>query len=170
MPISGPAQNFPITTAIALIAPEELLSRKVRLGFDYWRMLCGTRCFPARGDVNPREIAGILTNMALLKVIDGGSDFRYRIVGDHAGRGYRADLNGRSIREVAAEMPRAAENWLRLYRQVTESGKPMAVRVSVGHDAREVNFTKAEAVFLPLGETEDRVDHLICFVEHELNA
>jgi hypothetical protein len=170
MPIQAPVKTFPDTTSVAVIALEELRSPRTRLGLDYWRMLRGTRCFPTRDEIKPRDIAGALTNMVLVKVLNGGADFQFRIVGHHASLGYHTVFTNRLFSDVAVELPRASQNWGNICRLIVDNGAPIAVRVLSGFDAPEANFAEAEAVFLPLGGTEHEVDHVLTFVEHVLRT
>jgi len=170
MAIGTPLQQFPDTTSIEMFALEDLRSPHLRLGYDYWRLLRGTRRFPARDEIKPRDIAGALSHMVLVKVLDGGADFQFRIVGHHASLGYHIDFTNRLLSDVAVDLPRASRNWAAICRQIIASGVPLGVHVSSGLDAPEVNFTEAESVFLPLGPTDDCVDHVMTFVEHVLRA
>ncbi len=36
---------------------------------------------PARSELSPRDVRAILHNIVLIRVIDGGRDYEYRIVG-----------------------------------------------------------------------------------------
>jgi hypothetical protein len=170
MPITASVRSFAETTSITGLAMEDLSSPKLRLGWDYWRMLRGTRRFPTRDEIKPRDIATILSHMVLVKVVDGGADFQFRIVGDHAGRGYSVPFTNRLLSDIATELPRASANWSNLCRQVVASATPFAVRVVIGLDAPEANFTEAEGLFLPLGPADGKVDHIMNFVEHVLKS
>ena len=162
------ASELSPATTISLIPPEELRDHKTRLGYDYWRLLRGMRRFPSRDEISPRDIACVLPNMVLIRVLEGGKDFQYRIVGDHAGQGYGVDLRQRLYSDIALELPRAAANWSRLSRRVVESGEPLALLASVGIGATDAKFSNAEAVYLPLGPHDNCVDHLVSFVKWEL--
>lgn len=170
MPRTAPVQEFPEATLMTVIAPQELRSSPTRQGYDYWCRARAARRFPSRDDIKPRDIAGALTYMVLIKVIDNSSEFQFRIVGGHAGRGYGTDLTNRLLSDVAKEIPRPAENWRKIYHQVVESGMPLALHITAGRDAVEANFTEAEAVFLPLGSTEQNVEYVLTFVKHELKT
>ena len=163
-------QQYPETTMIETFAPEDLRSPQLRLGYDHWRSLCGARRFPSRDEIKPRDIASALSNMVLVKVLGEGEDLQFRIVGYHASRGYHIDFTNRLLSEIASVLPRASRNWAGICRQIIASGAPLGVRVHSGFDAPEVNFTEAESVFLPLGTTDDRVDHVMTFVEHVLKT
>src|SRR5690348_9740698 len=67
------------TTVIQL---KEAETGVVRDGVAYWRRIRGSRRLPSRSNLNPRDITGILRNAVLMRVIDCGADYEYRIVGD----------------------------------------------------------------------------------------
>jgi hypothetical protein len=146
----------------AVIDFEALRFREVREGYAYWDRLRGDRAFPAREQLQPRAIAPLLTNLILLRVIDGGRDFEYRIVGDEVSRAYRTQLNLRRLSEVGKDIPTAATYWGDVYRDICQNRKPWAVRYSPGIDG-EGRFSEAEAVLLPLGPRDDEVDYILTF-------
>jgi hypothetical protein len=160
-------RRFPGLTAIDFVPVTELQQRAVRLGFDYWQRQRGSRKFPARSQIRPNEIAPALSHFSLIKVWDGGSDFEVRIAGDAMNYAYRAPLNGRLMSDIATDLPQMASRWRRIFGEIIETGAPLAVRTRAGHDLPETNFTDSEAVFLPLGESDDVVDHMLLFAQHE---
>lgn len=155
--------TFPEATSIELISLDDLQSPVVRLGLEYWNTQRGMKRFPTREDIRARDIASALPHMVLVKVLDSGEDFLLKIVGDEVSRSYRAPLNNRLMSEIAADLPNTVERWRALYRQVAQTALPMAVRVVVGLETPEINFTQAETICLPLGPSNDCVDHLITF-------
>ena len=159
---------FPDATRFEAVPAEELRHQVVRLGIEYWKRLRGSRAFPAREDIKPREIAGALTHIVLAKVIGGGNDFEFKIVGDDVGRAYRAPLINRRMSEVAVDLPRAGKRWGDLYRQVVDTRMPVGIRGIVGHDAREVNFIESEVVGLPVGPSDAVVNYVLTFGYHAL--
>lgn len=146
-----------------VIALDEVRYAVVRQGYEYWDRLRGKRRFPARDDLRPRAITSLLPNMVLAQVLDGGKDFHLKIAGDEVSRAYRAPLNNRRMSEIAAELPNTVERWLDIYRRVVQTGAPLIVRAIVGLEAPEINFTRAETICLPLGATDDVVDHVMTF-------
>lgn len=165
-PSSTTADVIPDRSSFTPITLDEVQSPALRLGAEYWRKLRGERRFPAREDLNPREIAGILTRMNLVKVIDGGADYEFRIVGDAQAQAYNVKLHKRRVSEIAAEAPRLAETKRMLFSKVVNTGAPFAMRTRAGYDVTEVNFSEAEAVFLPLGASDAAVDHLLIFSDY----
>jgi len=167
--LAGSVQDrrFPGLTSIDFVPVTELQHRAVRLGFDYWQSQCGARKFPGRTQIRPNQIASALSHFSLIKVWDGGSDYEVRIAGDAMNYAYRAPLNGRLISDIATDLPLMAARWRRIFEEIIATGLPLAVRTHAGHDLPETNFSDSEAVFLPLGESDDAVDHLLLFAQHE---
>jgi 6-pyruvoyl-tetrahydropterin synthase len=108
--------------------------------------------------------------MVLVDVVRGGADFKLRLVGDEVRRAYPARLDHRLLSEIAADMPKVTPLWEAIYRRVIHAAAPYAARVYVGLDAPEVNFSYAEVVCLPLGSSEETVDHLLTFAAHTLET
>lgn len=152
---------FPYETLVEQIPCDHLVSNEVCAGYAYWQCLRGARRFPARDEIRPRDIASILRHMVLTRVLDDGGDFLLKIVGDEVARAYRAPLINRRFSEIALDLPNTTARWSKLYRQVAETGEPLAVRVVVGQEAPEINFTQAETICLPFGPADDCVDHLV---------
>jgi hypothetical protein len=131
-------------------------------GIAYWKSLRGTRAFPAREQIVPRAIAPLLSRTVIIRVIDDGADFEYVIVGDEVERAYKARLIHRRVSDIAQEMPNTIGFWDGIYREVCRTHKPVFVRLSAGHDG-EAHFSDGQVVLLPLGVSDDQVDHMITF-------
>lgn len=166
MSARGLAPKGPVFEEISF---EALTKPLVLEGLAYWRSLCGPRAFPAREQISPRAISRLLTNTILLKVIDGGGDFEFAIVGDEVTRAYRAAMIHRRLSEIAKDIPNAATFWGGVYRDIVQNRKPCAMRFSSGTDG-EAKFSDAEAVLLPLGPSDETVDHIITFTKRTLTS
>lgn len=158
--------EFPKLTKFEIIPLDDVKVPIVCFGLEYWDRVRRSRAFPSRDELQARELGTALPYMVLIGVLDGGDDFLLKIVGDEVCRSYRAPLNQRRASEIAIELPNSAQRWLPLYRQVAVTGIPIAIRLSVGLEAPEINFTEAETVCLPLGPRQDCVDHLVTFGKH----
>ncbi len=154
----------PQRTTYRAIGLAELSYPQVRDGLQYWQSLKGERLFPSRQQVKPRAIASLLANTILIKVIEGGKDFVFTIVGDEVLRSYRTPFIHRRWSELVVDLPHAAAYWGDVYRDICRNKKPWAVRYTPGLDG-EAKFSKAEAVVLPLGPNDDVVDHILTFGE-----
>jgi hypothetical protein len=163
-PSLAPAPHeIPAKTFVETITLDQLDSSVVRLGANYWRSLRNGRKFPARENLSPRDLAGVLRNMVLVKVLDGGADFEYRIVGDAQVCAYSIPLQGRRFSEVAADAPRFGRVLRGLHTQICQTGEPFAIRGRVGRDVPQANFIYCESAFLPLGASDAAVDHVLVF-------
>lgn len=157
----------PQGSSYQVIGLDDLRYPEVCEGLAYWQSLRGTRAFPSREQIEPRGIARILTNTILIKVLGGGTDFEFAIVGDEVMRAYRTPLIHRRLSDIARDMPNSAAWWGYVYQDICLNRKPWAVRYGAGFDG-EAKFSDAEAVVLPLGPTDAAVDHLITFGKRTL--
>lgn len=148
------------------ITLEQLENPTVRFGASYWLSLRGTKCFPARHLINVRAVGNALSHMMLIKVIDGGTDFELRVVGDAIARALRVPVHKRRLSDIGSEAPMFAERNFKFYRSVVESCRPLAMRTYLGPASQELKYTHVEALILPLGSRDDLVDHLLAFASY----
>jgi len=170
-PSSAPEfHDTPDQTAVHAVALDELDSLVLKLAAEYWRSLCNGRRFPARADLHPRDMAGFLRDLFLVRIIDGGADYEYRIVGDAQAQAYTVPLKGRRISEIAVAAPWFGHIAAFTYEYVRRSGEPLALRGGVGREFPEAKFVYHESVFLPLGASDDAVDHLLIVATNVFNT
>lgn len=153
------AAEIPDVSTSDFIALAALEAAPLRLGYAYWRSLRGDRRYPSRADIRPRDIAGILRHVCLLKFENG--DFVHRIVGDAIVRAFDIPLQNRTLADLAEEEPGLVAMLRPLLEQCRSSGEPLAVRGRSGRDIFRITFTHHEAVFLPLGPDDATVDHVL---------
>ncbi|GAA0527391.1 hypothetical protein FHS83_002179 [Rhizomicrobium palustre] len=153
------AVEIPDITTTDHIGLDALESAPLRLGYAYWRSLRGDRPYPSRSDIRPRDIAGILRHVSLLKFENG--DFVHRIVGDAIVRAFDIPLQNRTVSELAAEEPGFVALLRPLLEQCRVTGEPFAIRGQTGRDIFRITFSHHEAVFLPLGPDAATVDHVL---------
>jgi hypothetical protein len=168
---SGPAlHETPDQTAVHAVTFDELDSPVLRLAADYWLSRRNGRRFPARNDLHPRDMAKILRDTVLVRIIDGGADYEYRIVGDAQAQAYTVPLQGRRISDISVTAPWFGQIAASTYDYVRRSGEPLAMRGRVGREFPEAKFVYNESVFLPLGPSDDAVDHLLIVSTNVFNA
>ena len=146
-----------------VISLSDIDSPTLQLGITYWRDLCGDRKFPSRADVTPRGLGQLLRNTMLLRVIEGGKDFEYRIVGDAYAVAHGFSFQGlrlTQIREISAEYTDMVRP---VYDFVVRDAEPVAVRGWVARGGLKTESIYAECVYLPLGPNEKTVDHILAF-------
>ena len=155
------------------IALAEIDSAVLLQGAAYWRGLCRERKFPARTDVTPRGLAGLLRYTPLLRVIDGGKDYEYRIVGDAYVMAHGVSFQGKRWSETEKFSPGYHATIKSAYDRVIRKGEPVAMRGWIERGAKKSELVYSEYLFLPLGDNDDAVDHILVFavyVPHESTA
>jgi len=154
-------QPAPETSTVGVIAPDEIDNAIGRTAYAYWRMLKGTRKLPARGELSPREMQGILRNVVLLRVIDGGQDYEYRIVGQLFVWAYGAQFRDKRLSQIEAVAPEHGKRMRKMYEQVRLSAAPLAIRGWVGREIAATRFVYYESIFLPFADDGETVDHIL---------
>ncbi len=136
---------------IALDAAENPLLRRV---LKLWTDKKGDRPFPAREDLTPRELAPAMPYLTLCEVLDGGADFRLRIVGEEVLAAYGHHLKGRTLGSLVDEI---GGTMLDAYREVVRRQAPLLLHGWFEHERRQL--FQREVLILPLGAGP--VDHLL---------
>lgn len=67
---------------------------------DYWVAQRGAREMPARGDLSPHHLKAQLPDILLADVVDGGVDFRYRLVGTNLRQFFIDEPSGQLMSEA----------------------------------------------------------------------
>lgn len=133
----------------------------IRRGHEYWHALKGERAFPSREMITLRGLRDLAKYATLIKVIEGGRDYEFRLVGDVPVAAVGKNFRGRRLsepdvlrvmesnyrRQFYDMVVRTAEPWLFKSRMVDHIGLNLPVH--------------SETVYLPLGEGD--VDHLLGF-------
>lgn len=158
----------PKESSVYVVQPDDLDSEPVSFAVRHWNALRGARRFPTRDEIMPRDIASLLRHIVLIRVLDDGADFEYRIVGDAHVQAQGVNFVGTRLTEFEAEAECDPHTRV-TYEFVRSTGEALAIRGWVGRDAPESPFCYYETVFLPLGENET-VDHLLvvsCYAPRE---
>jgi hypothetical protein len=145
------------------IALNEIDSPVLQQGIAYWRSLCAGRNFPARGDVTPRGLSSLLRNTTLLRVVDGGADYDYRIVGDAYVMAHGMSFQGKLWSETDKLSPGYHAMIKSIYDRVVRKKEPVALRGWIERSRQQCEPIYSEYVFLPLGTDGATVDHILVF-------
>ncbi|HEY0299773.1 MAG TPA: PAS domain-containing protein [Rhizomicrobium sp.] len=143
-----PAEILPVT---------ELESAELRFTLEYWQRLRGERAMPARSEILPKDIRHCLRYIHIYDVVDGGADFRARLVGTSVFPGLDQDQTGKLVSQHPD--PGIQMRFGALLRHVTVTRAPArsVTRRSTGDVLRDMF---AEGLWLPLGEGA-RVQHIL---------
>ncbi|MEQ9121281.1 MAG: PAS domain-containing protein [Alphaproteobacteria bacterium] len=99
---------------------------------------------PARPDIDPVELADVLSNLVVVEAIDGGRDYMHRIAGAAAETLLGAPMHGARLSRLAGDRDALAA-W--------RNGLALARSFRAPHFARfapQQGGTSVSAVFLPL--------------------
>ncbi|MEJ1969179.1 MAG: PAS domain-containing protein [Rhizomicrobium sp.] len=155
-------QHAPDRSSLYAISLDELDNAAVRAGADYWRMLRAGRNLPSRAELSPRALRAILRHVVLLKVIDAGADYEYRIAGDAHVEAYGMAFRNMRLSQIEATLPDYGGMMRGFYEHVRATAEPLATRGWVGRRIADARFVYFETVFLPLGDDGQTVDHIAC--------
>ncbi len=133
-----------------------------RAVLDYWETLRGARRFPARAAFDPMAVRKYLPNIFMLELADDGS-WRYRVVGslmsEFFGVGNPVGMTPEDIFGANAE---GALGPLRI---CSSQHAPYMHTASASWIYRDRHYVHYTVLLLPFGESDDKVDKVLCCAE-----
>lgn len=141
------------------IDPCEMQSPISRKALAAWARLRGKRRFPSRKNITPKELGSLLRNTALVRVIDGGREFEFRILGDAVVQAGPEIESGMTTAELDQKFPGFGKTLRSIYKAVCRDGAPRAYRGLFERNDGHAYFH--ESLVLPLGAEDTAVDHLL---------
>jgi len=147
------------------VAPGELQNPVTRKGLALWERLRGPRAFPSRNQMTPRDMGDMLANIVLVKVLDGGAEFEFRIVGDAIVVAQGASFKGMNLAQIDEVLPGYGIMLRAVYGHVVEAREVLAFRGWFERRADNRSFFH-ETLVLPLGESDAAVDHVLVVAVH----
>lgn len=124
---------------------------------EYWRSKRQGRRMPARADLDVLELRPFMGSMFLMDVLDGGADFRFRLIGTVLVERFGRDSTGKTFAETYRDADPATADWLRtIYRRVAAEAVPVWSRAPLDQVGRD--FVVSAAIHLPLSADGERVD------------
>jgi hypothetical protein len=94
----------------------------------YWDRKRGDRLAPRRSDIDPTEIPTHLANLHMMDVLDGGADFRYRLIGTAIVEGLGRDNTGKRLSELYADRPEVLHKLVARFALVANERRPIFSR------------------------------------------
>jgi len=125
-----------------------------------WQTLCGERRMPSRVQMTPRIMREFLKYTALIEVLDGGREFRFRVSADAVNLQQGMTLQGMTTADIDLRAPGYGTNLNRLYARVCRRRAPHAYRGTYYRPTDGHAFSH-ESIMLPLGEDGETVDHVL---------
>jgi hypothetical protein len=123
----------------------------------YWDGKRRGRPMPQRCDIDPLELRPLLSHLQITEVIDGGSRFRYRLVGTAIVEAFGAEFTGRYVDEL---MSGDRDSFVHAcYRAVCASRRPAFVRSKYA-TTKNIDLT-ANRLLVPLSEDGAGVNQIL---------
>jgi len=136
------------------IKPIAEMCSKLLPFYAVWNAKRGSRRFPSKDEIAPRDIKDFLKSVILLRVLDAGNDFEFRIVGDGLIQTFGGNFQGRT----ASRFSKLANVTNLAHRPVARDGEPRLLEYWIRFS--DLPVYHRETLFLPLGHG-DTVDHVI---------
>ena len=133
----------------------------VKSAVSYWQSVRAQRRFPARAALTLRGMASFLRYTLIVAVIENGTDYEYRFVGDAERQAFKRDFKGMRVSQIEKIAPKLGQVIRATYDRVSATGLPFAVRGLADHVKTSEHIPYHEAAFLPLGATDELVDHFL---------
>ncbi len=123
----------------------------------YWRAKRRARAMPSRRDIDPTEIGPLLPHLPLIDVVDGGTRYRYRLVGTSLVTAFGREYTGKYLDELFAGERLAYAR--RVYGTVCSQFKPVFLRNRYS-STRDVDMM-ANRLYMPLSADGSSVNVIL---------
>jgi hypothetical protein len=151
-----PADKSPLGERVDIAAIREAVLHQA---MAVWNELKGAARFPSRDTMTPRAMTPFLRNIVLVRVLENGKEYEFRIVGDAIVQVQGGAFQGHTLTEIDAKLPGYGASLRPLYDQIVAAGEPQAYRGHVPDGPVKRAFAH-ETLLLPLG-TDAAVDHIL---------
>lgn len=115
--------------------------------YRYWLNKRGGRPMPARSDIDPADIPGLLPYLTIIDKVDGR--LHYRLIGTAAVKHRGRDLTGRFVGSYD-NSPESAAKMCAAYEAVFATGRP--IFVTGEYQSRSGNYHNMSQLVLPLSD------------------
>ena len=139
----------------------DIKSANIQTAYDYWLTRRGERDMPARADLRPEDMKGILGTVSLVDVLSDPLDFRYSLFGSVVAEEYGFDMTGKSARTFRP--PEIGELIFSLFEEAHRARAPRLHTVGFESATQRLEF---ERLILPLSSDGHRVDKFMSVNEH----
>jgi len=140
------------TEAVFIDAPRD---DRLKALYQYWNTLRGDRVMPARADIDPGQIPGLLPHLIMYTV---AADYRIRLVGEEIVHFTGRNATGHPVASTMS--PRSAEMMIKILDAVATEQVPK-FRAGKAHWQSDKTYQDFEACFLPLSSDGKAVDIIL---------
>ncbi|WP_028466637.1 PAS domain-containing protein [Nisaea denitrificans] len=125
---------------------------------SHWETLRQGRVAPKRGEVDPLDLFEFLPNISMIKVINGGADFEFSLIGTGL-----AKLYGLVTRQIVSQVecaPETRDALLDALKLCVESKKPVHGLWDKARTAKLVEIN-LEVAFVPISEDGNEISRIL---------
>jgi hypothetical protein len=148
-------------SSVEPIALSDVASTEVRSVAAAWQKWRGLHALPPFDNFDPRDLGRFFDNVSLVGVENDGDDYEFLTIGAAHVQAYGSSYVGSRLRVLIAVAPQFGKLLKASYDLVRTTGRPYAFRGAVGSDAPEARFSGFETCYLPIGESQGAVSHII---------
>jgi hypothetical protein len=98
--LQGLTHRISISCSDAELVPNDGIPGKLQVLLAYWSRKKGSRIAPARAEINPEEIVGLLPFVMLIDLVGPEKRLRYRLIGTELDRLFGRSMTGQFLDEV----------------------------------------------------------------------
>jgi len=160
--IASIPKGIPLS-ASGLVALEAIDNPILQQALAYWNRLKGDRLYPTRADLMPRDLAPLLRHVCLLRVLDSGTDYEFRIVGDAHVISHGFSMQGLRISDIDKFSPGYGPVLKTLYDRAVRRREAYAFRGWMERGEKRKEYIYSESIFLPMGPDDTVIDHVLNF-------
>ena len=133
----------------------------VEESLKYWESIRGDQPLPQRSDFDPTDIPRLLTHVVFLEVIDGGADFRFRVIGDAV----RSVSFGNHTGQLMSSLPHINQDGPLMtgLRDAVTSRAP--IRTPVPYEGPLKEVVMRDHLILPFTGEDGEVSHLLLTID-----
>ncbi|MFC4347036.1 PAS domain-containing protein [Kordiimonas lipolytica] len=124
--------------------------------FNLWREKKGDREFPLKSDLHPSLMARYLPYIYIVDILDGGKDYRIRLLGSSVADMLGKDYTGTLLSETPEELDWRGE----IYGLCMKRRAPVFYLFELAPFGRETVVT--ENALFPLSDGDGNLAHLLC--------
>jgi hypothetical protein len=166
--VSSPANIITLSKSVpesaSGVIPLDAIESPILLqGIDYWNRLRGARRYPARQDMMPRDMAPLLRNIVVIRIVEDGQDYEYRIVGDAHVISHGFTMQGLRVSGIDQYSPGYGAVLKSLYDRVVRKRDVYAFRGWMERGEKNKQYIYSESVFMPMGPDDTTIDHILNF-------
>ena len=108
-------------------------------------------------------MTALLRNVVLLRIVDSGTDYEFRIVGDAHVTAHGYSMQGQRVSDIDRHSTGYGQVLKSLYDHAVTSRDAFAFRGWMERGQTTTQYIYSESVFLPMGPDNATIDHVLNF-------